>query len=521
MRSSFFEFNVATSALFGAKNNLQVISHNIANASMKGYSRQVALQRVAKPLPTFDSKGMVGTGTEVYGVGQIRDIHLDRKYWIEMPVLGEYSIKSIQMGAIEHAFVGLSDTSLSASFKSFFSGLQSLTTNSGDVSYQNNVVKSAESLSKYINNLGNNLKQQQQDINNEISTLVNAINSIGEEIRNLNEQIYKYEIDGSHANDLRDKRALLVDELSEYINVNVSIKKDENNFEKFSVLINGYELVNHFDAQKLEVIARGPEDKKNKYDADGLYDIKFASGNDFNIYSPSLKGELKGLIDIRDGNNNEMTVENGKTTSYKGIPHYIDKLNKLVRTVAKAFNEGLDYKGDPIEGMTGHIHGYDIHGNKNRTFFSDGKYNDVSQNETINYDDFDVFNFQVNSDLIKDPTLLAITSDPSNGESANDIILGFAELENNNSIFREGKIGDFIIGITSELGIDKKQSEKFEKNYTSLVANIDNQRIEVSGVDLNEEVNNMIVFQQQYQTASKFISIINDLYDNLINRVGV
>ncbi|MDR2904082.1 MAG: flagellar hook-associated protein FlgK, partial [Clostridiales bacterium] len=105
--------------------------------------------------------------------------------------------------------------------------------------------------------------------------------------------------------------------------------------------------------------------------------------------------------------------------------------------------------------------------------------------------------------------------------SDNNVILGFISLKDNDSLFREGSLQDYIAGISVELGIDLKQAQNFEKNYTDVTAGIEKQRLSVSGVDINEEMVNMIKYQQQYQAAAKLINAIDSIYDTMINRLGV
>jgi len=126
--------------------------------------------------------------------------------------------------------------------------------------------------------------------------------------------------------------------------------------------------------------------------------------------------------------------------------------------------------------------------------------------------------------MAKDPKLLA-ASDTSAGndptdESNNRLILGLVEIRNFPSLFREGKLSDFILGIASELGIDVRQAQKFEKNYAEIITYVDNQREQVSGVSLDEEMMAMIKYQHLYQAAAKLVNVIDGIYDTVINRLG-
>jgi len=521
MNSAFFEFNVATSALFTAKNCLSVVSNNIANSSTKGYSRQVAQVRASIPLPGVCGKGMIGTGSEVYGVEQIRDFYLDKKYWEQKATFGEYSEKNDQLELMETVFSELSSSGITSSVEDFLDGISNLTFSSGDTTYRTSVINFASSFVDTMNSYAESLKTQQRDVNDEIESVVKRINSIGDQITALNREIFYQETDGSHANELRDQRALLVDELSQYVNTDVKEISTDNG-QKYMVLINGQTLVNHFDNTKLKCVARDENSSLDEDDAPGLYDLQWSTGSNFS--SKGLSGELKGLLDIRDGNVIDNGVAKEGVQNYKGIPYYIDKLNTFVRTVARAFNEGKHLDGTDIEGIDGHINGYDAEGKKGNLFFS---YKDEAGNVTENADDIDyskitASNFSMSQLLLRDSSKLAASTSPSVlEESNNEIILQFTTIRNNGSLFKEGNIFDFINGVSTELAIDKRQATNFDDFYNELTTSTDNQRISVSGVSLNEELTAMIKNQQLFVASSKLIQSISEVYNTLINGLGV
>ena len=122
---------------------------------------------------------------------------------------------------------------------------------------------------------------------------------------------------------------------------------------------------------------------------------------------------------------------------------------------------------------------------------------------------------------MKDPKRVNCALDFKQGESAYAVTVGFANINNNPSLFKEGKLIDFVTALNSELGIDAEQARNFEAGYSDMTTAIDNQRINVSGVDLNEEMINMLKNQQLYQASAKLVSVINSVYETLINRLGV
>ncbi|MDR1913921.1 MAG: flagellar hook-associated protein FlgK, partial [Clostridiales bacterium] len=502
MRSSFFEFNVAISGTFTARANLETISHNTANAATAGFSRQISKNRATEPLAVNTGAGMVGTGSEAYAIERIRDEFLDMKYWTQKCVMGEYSGKMTQLTMLENIFAEMSgDSGLSALFNDFFNKASDLSTTANDQTYRINIVHAADALAQSINFNGEALLKLQTDANTEFAVIINQINSFGEQIVSLNKQITIAELDGSGANDLRDERNRLVDELSGLVNLDATERHDKT----YVVMINGYDFINHNRINPLQLVERKPADRRNPMDADGLYDARFTTNNvDFDIYHPGLKGQLKGVVDIRDGNGDAGNPAT-PTTRYKGIPYYMNKLNGMVRIFALAIDQGLYADNTPIPGVKGHANGYDLNGDHLGTllFSYDNGPTNGALPPTFYTDDINCLNFGVNQTLKKEPALLNCSDDPTTGESAYNITKGMMLVNTDSSIFREGKLNDYITAINSEMGIDARQASDFEASYGDATTMIDNQRINVSGVDLNEEMVKMIKYQQLYQASAK------------------
>ncbi len=584
LKGSFFEYNVARSALFTAQANLQVTSHNISNAATIGYSRQYGVTK-ANAAMRGNGTGMYGTGSSVTTVSRHRSAFLDQKYWSQNAVYSQYKTKTPLLQGIERTFTSIDSDGVNNTLLNRMNELQSvfsdLSTNANDLTFRNNVLSSAESLMQAVNQIGNALTEQQQQVNEEIVLNVNQMNSIAKQIARLNGQIQIAEFNGDVANDLRDSRERLVDELSQYANVQVQETQKNPDYDPYDpystppkfeyvIFIDGQEFVKGELTRELTLVNRDdltPPVKKNPNDAPGLYNICIGGEETpFNMYSSSLQGSLKALIDMRDGNNarglslaqgldvNGYYGENAsgdkfyRTTDFKGLPHYLDRLNELVRVFSKAVNEGVDHNGNPMDGVYGHVDSYDLEGNTGRFFFSlyDDDGNEITNiydkvtlydkngNKTVDnveyyklsaaekeevYKNLDWNSFTLSTELKSDPSLIATSSKYGVGESDNKTALGFASLMDDTNLFASGKMTDFIIGITSEVSVSSKQATTFESNYADIINIADNQRISVSGVDLNEESVNMVKYQQMYQAASKLISVIDSLYDITINQL--
>ena len=133
------------------------------------------------------------------------------------------------------------------------------------------------------------------------------------------------------------------------------------------------------------------------------------------------------------------------------------------------------------------------------------------------------FNFQINQDLIDDPSLLATKSDASLGVDAYDIITDLIKLMTDKSgmSFRGGSAGEFLDSLLSDVALNASSAETFTNTYEGIKKSVDNQRLSVMGVDEEEEGVQLVRFQYNYNLASKMIQVLSEVYDRLILETGV
>ncbi len=323
MASQFFGLNIAYTGLLASNAALNTTANNIANVQTEGYSRQQVVQQASQALRVFQTYGCAGAGVETLAIERIRDEFYDVKYWNNNAKLGEYEIKQYYMTQVETYF---DDDGESTGFKTIFdnmmiSALEELMKDPSSDNAKLQFIGAAESLTEYFNNLSGNLQKLQQDINQEIKVKVDEINSLAAEIATLNKQINVIELSGTTANELRDRRTLLLDQLSAIVDIEVSETPivdlnqpdRETGANRFIVKIaGGQTLVDGNEYNGLECVARASYEKVNQSDADGLYDIYWEDGQKFNLYNASMGGNLQGLIQMRDGNNGQYF--NGEVT---------------------------------------------------------------------------------------------------------------------------------------------------------------------------------------------------------------
>ncbi|MGE5472840.1 MAG: flagellar hook-associated protein FlgK [Ignavibacteriales bacterium] len=552
MGSSFFGLNVAMTGLYTSQRALDITNHNITNTNTPGYSRQVISQKAETPTATSDGTGMMGNGTQITGTERIRDSYLDFKYWSENVSLGEWTTKETMLSDIEAVFNEPSDSGFNTVLNEFYSAIEELEKDPSSLATRALVREKGITLTNYFNSTAASLEKIQSDINYSIKSKVDEINSISTQICALNEQIYKYELQGDTAGDLRDERGVLVDKLSKLANISaqeVVIGKHENGADNvsFQIIIDGKYLVNNLKSYK---ITYSQDDvKNNPEDIPGLYNLYWEDGTEFDPGG----GELKGYLDVRDG-------AGDTNNSFKGVPYYLRQMNQFVRTFARSFNEGYaDYNSN------GSIETEDLDGDgvldagedtdtdgvldigENKIGFADGYGLDNIAGDlrpgtrffTINEQDSATFvgaatlpnaisalynnmtagNFSLSQDVIDD--LANILTTTTAGEISNsDVLLSITDFRHDASLFDEGTPEDFMSSIISNLGIDTQEAGRVGSNQATIVKQIDNRRSSNSGVSLDEEMSNMVKFQHAYNASAKMITTLSEIYDMLINRMG-
>lgn len=311
MASTFFGLSIASSGLRAYQASANTVSNNISNVDTKGYSKQVTNMRANHALRGYTEYGTLSTGVSADSVTQVRSEYYDNKYWQYSGYKGEYTEKVNFMSQIESYFRD-DDTlkGFSSIYAEFFNDIDSLRGNPASTSVRNQVISSAKKFCSYFNTVSSGLQKIQADVNEQIKSTVDEINSIAQKIALLNDQINDVEINGGYANDMRDQRALLVDELSTMVAVDVKETKVVNSkypdmytgATSYTVKINGLELVSDGQYRQLECEARQYKDNQN--DVEGLYDIKWADNHsDFPTTSALATGSLKAMMQLRDGNN--------------------------------------------------------------------------------------------------------------------------------------------------------------------------------------------------------------------------
>ncbi|MBO5154883.1 MAG: flagellar hook-associated protein FlgK [Eubacterium sp.] len=333
MASTFFGLSIATSGLRAYQASANTVANNISNVDTTGYTKQVTNMKANNSLRSYTEYGTLSTGVSAESVTQLRSEYYDNKYWQYSGFRGEYDEKVKYMDQLQTYFQDDSTIEgFSSIYADFFNDIDSLRGNAADTSVRNQVISGAKKLCSFFNTVSDGLKSIQEDLNEQINSTVDTINSIAQKIALLNDQINDVEINGSYANDMRDQRALLVDQLATMVTVDVQETKVVNSnypdmytgATNYTIKINGLELIDGNQYRQLECVAR--EYKDNQNDAEGLYDIRWADNHtEFPTTSNLATGSLKALMELRDGNNHSNF--SGKVTSASGRQVVISNSN--------------------------------------------------------------------------------------------------------------------------------------------------------------------------------------------------
>ena len=315
MPSTFLGLNTGYTGLVAANAALNTTANNIANVNTEGYSRQTVTQSATTAIRTYTRYGCMGAGVDTESIDRQRDSFYDYKYWNNNASVGEYSVIANYMKQMEDHFK--SDKTVrgfTEIYNQMCESLQEVMKNADSKTTKTQFIGYAQNLSYYFNTMAQTLEKMQLDINSEIKNVTDSINTHAAEIASLNKQINVVELTGVKANELRDKRDHIIDELSKLVDVkcvetpvyDTNQPDRETGATRFQVQIaGGQKLVDGSDYYQLECVARAASDSINQSDATGLFDIKWKDGRNFYMYNQSIGGALRGLIEMRDGNNQE------------------------------------------------------------------------------------------------------------------------------------------------------------------------------------------------------------------------
>ncbi|MGE7660304.1 flagellar hook-associated protein FlgK [Peribacillus sp. NPDC097197] len=514
MISSFMGLETAKRGLSTSQGALYTTGNNVSNANTVGYSRQRVNLEQTSGFPTVGMNsprvaGQIGTGVAAETVQRIRDSFLDAQYRTQSNKIGYYGAMSESLSKMEGIMNEPTDSGLAATMEKFWNSIQGLTANAENSGAREVVASTGVMVADTLNYYYNSLTSVKTDIGNQINVKANEINTIIDSIDQLNQQISKVEPHGYIPNDLYDKRDVLVDNLSQLVSINVKSVKPSAYGIASDVATGLYniELMNEDGSSYVPPINLVSVNKTGMLgtakvavsydDTSGAVDgVKFGSKTitDFNF-----SGELAGLIE-------SFGYKKSDGTTGGSYPDMLQKLDNMTKAFVNEFNaihqEGFALGAAAKSGLN---------------FFEISPGGSAAQSIKVN-----------NAILADSSKIAAGKTSGASGDNENAKLLAdlkkkaFSEYSTKdlNSKDLTGSFDTYYSGIIGNLGVDSQSAQKNLSNSSVLAASVDQNRASVSSVSLDEEMTDMIKFQQAYNASARMVTMVDEMLDKIINGMG-
>lgn len=534
MRSTWHGLETAKRALFANQAALNTTGHNVANASTPGYSRQRANFETTASLEypglsRSTEAGQLGSGVVVDKIERIRESFLDLQYRNENKTSGEWEIRQDTLDKLQAIMNEPSDTGLSKVIDNFYLSWQTLGRNK-DMPARNTVKQAMLDLTESFQRMDAKLVELDGDIAESVGDKVTEFNSITKQIVDLNKQINQLEVLGDNANDLRDRRDFMTDKLSKI--GGITARELPNGTYTISmgdtVIVNG-------TAEPQQLTYNPATNTTNLQVASGEIGGLIKSRTEYiNTYRSQLDSLVNGMVNgkIQSTLPNDYQFDSSVTT----LPFDVILPNGTVLATGAAVPAGGKLpKGTQItfKGLNElHSFGFTAHKPTEQA----GPLFETVDGSTV----FNARNIRVAQNILNDVQNLAASNstyvDPGTGdtyvkEGNGDTAFMIGEsisakidfkdgLPPNGAILARGSISDYLRASVGQLGLQAQTAERQVENQDALLRQIDNRRMSVSSVSMDEEMSNMIRFQQSYAAAARVVSTLDTLLDTVINRMA-
>ena len=601
MRSTFAGLNTMVRGIYSNQLSLDTTGHNITNASTEGYSRQSVNLAATRGQAVSSLYGdvIVGTGVDSTSILRARNVYADKQYWQETAQKEYYTTQQTNYDKVEAIFDDSSKTGIKNALTEFYNAWTDLSTNASTASNRVAVIEKSNVLADRIKTAAAQLQSQINAQYEDMRANVKQINDYTTELTKLNQNIMQTEASGGSANDLRDQRDLIVDNLSKYMNLNVY----EDDHGMYSVVSNGITMVN--GANRLTLEMSTAINNKTYGISDYTVNIK-ESGIAFVPTNGSMKAQIdtiaedKGYIDKLahmsgfllttfntmhqqgagiDGTDSSFGNDDG-TDTYKGPSYGVNywgddntlytwdatdevvkavELKDIKRTV-EVDDTQTDASGNTIRTPKVTIGGTQVSETTldginiinalavNTAIKETGGQNLIAARKLVveqNVSDTGAlengYSVKVNgSGDGTNATNIAtlINMDQANVHSTSYIVynatttggttklMDMADdtMTTDNMKYRAldvDSLNAYYSAAVSKLGSDSESVDDKSDAQDQLIEQITNWRSSTSGVDWNEELSNMIMFQKGYSACSRCLTTMDEMLDRLINSTGM
>ena len=544
---------IGASGLQSGQNALNTTAHNLTNIDTTGFTRQQTLLSSKRYItisknPAAVSDQQYGIGVNLSAVRQVRDYFLDQTYRKESGRSMFYEASTDVLGEVENVLGELNGEDFQTSLTNLWTAVQELSKDpSSSVTQGLLVQRSAEFINR-ANAVYQDLTNYQDNLNKQIKEKVTTINQYGKQIQALNDQIRKIECGGiEHANDLRDTRNQILDELgklckmtySEDSTGNVSVRIEDSDFVRgdlfYEIGLDASDATGFYtpfwirDAE-YTVLADGTK----KYNIEGAQvfnlDQTVSSSLDTDI------GGLKALLLARgDHRSNYTDINNNYDSISQSIVMNVQaEFDQMIHHVTTKINSILAEVYDPSRGYMCDKDGSPLQLFQKVTTDGYEKVTDAGGNVTWKYAEEDpartdtlytLGNLQVNANLLREPSMLSFKkADGSADYDTTDKLKAAFTDESytlNPNVLKKTTFVDYYKDLVSQVANTGSAFRNIYENQQTTVEATYNAREQIVGVSSEEELSNMIRFQNAYNASSRYINVINELLEHIISTLAV
>ncbi len=449
---------ISTEALLADQGALAVVSNNISNVNTPSYTREVANLEETPPVDVGNLQ--YGTGVAIGSIQSVRDNVLQLRLNQETENQGQLNTLSNGLNQIQTLFNEPAGSGLQTLLSQFYGSFQQLSSDTTNSGLRQNVISAAQSLAAGFNQSASALVAQQQDADQGVVQTVQQINQLTSQIAQLNSQISSTSGEGLNTNTFQDQRGQLINQLSQLVDVQ-SITADGSNLTLTTS--GGAELVVGNQSFNLNTETNATT---------GFQDV-YSQGAD--ITSSIQSGNLAGDLQLRD----------------RQIPSILSNLDTLANGIATSTN-------------TQNAAGFDLNGNAGGNIFAPLA---AVPGSALNL-----------SVAITDPNKIAASADGTPGDNTNATAL--ANLQSANVISGQNPIS-YYSGLVFQVGSQASTATSQLSGANLLVQQLQDQIGSVSGVSLDEEGANLILYQNAYEAAARVAGVVETLFQTAIAMVPV
>ena len=540
---------IGKSGLQTGQNALNTTAHNMSNSDTVGYVRQqvllgTSIYNTIKTDVHAVSNQQIGLGVEYSKTRQVRDYFLDLTYRKESGRCEFYTVSKDALEEIEFLLDEMNGETFQGSLDNLWTSVQELSKDPSSAVTQGLLVERCSEFLARADSVYSGLKDYQLNLNQTVREKVETINEHAKQIKILNDRIRYIEVGGfEEANDLRDARNQLVDELAAMANISYSEDVDGN----ICIQLEGEDLVKRDVVYKIGLDTDPStgfytpfwihnatwtlnSDGERVYDISGaeVFNMEQVISSDLNTDVGSLKSTLLARGD-HIANFTDLEEENYKNSiSQSVVMNVMAEFDQLIHNIATTMNKVLADNADPATGYlcdptTGNpiqifqkiaSDAYDANGN----FIEEKPYTEHARLYTID-------NLQINQLLLQQPTLLGfIKPDESiDYDTMTEMKNAFMAESNvlNPTVKKYSNFVDYYGDLVSQVANSGSVYGSILTNQQETVDSTFSAREQVIGVSHDEELTNMVKYQNAYNAASRYINVIDEMLEHILNTLGV